>query len=106
LEIGMLSLIGTIERGVTMHCRKHQNRLIAEVSHQINSPLAAIRNALYLAASRTHDSDVHRYLALANQEITSITNRIKELQNSIEGDLMLRSTSDAQPSVQKMRKAA
>jgi len=29
------------------------HRLMIEVSHQVNSPLAAIRSALYLAAMRT-----------------------------------------------------
>ena len=36
--------------------------LIAELSHQINSPLAAIRNALYLAGGQTDDPVVLRYL--------------------------------------------
>ena len=46
--------------------------LVAELNHKINSPLAAIRNALYLAACRTADPELHRYLQLANEEITSI----------------------------------
>lgn len=46
--------------------------LVAELSHQINSPLAAIRNALYLAACRTRDGELLRYLAMADQEVASI----------------------------------
>jgi hypothetical protein len=46
--------------------------LIAELNHQINSPLAAIRYALYLAACRTTDAELLRYLELADGEVTSI----------------------------------
>lgn len=46
--------------------------LVAELNHEINSPLAAIRNALYLAACRSSDPELHRYLELANQEISVI----------------------------------
>jgi signal transduction histidine kinase len=46
--------------------------LIAELSHQINSPLAAIRNALYLASRQTDDPALLRYFDIANEEITTI----------------------------------
>jgi signal transduction histidine kinase len=46
--------------------------LIAELSHQINSPLAAIRNAIYLASCQTADPATQRYLDIANDEITTI----------------------------------
>jgi len=46
--------------------------LIAELSHQINSPLAAIRNAIYLASCRTDDPVMQRYLDIADDEITVI----------------------------------
>lgn len=46
--------------------------LIAELCHQINSPLAAVRNALYLSACRTRDPELLRYLAVADEEISSI----------------------------------
>ncbi len=45
---------------------------IAELNHQINSPLAAIRNALYLIQSRCSDPEVRRYLRLADDEVGSI----------------------------------
>lgn len=46
--------------------------LVAELSHQINSPLAAIRNALYLASCRTADQELLNYLELADKEVIAI----------------------------------
>jgi signal transduction histidine kinase len=46
--------------------------LVAELSHEINSPLAAIRNALYLVACRSSDPEVHRYLEIADDEVVRI----------------------------------
>jgi len=46
--------------------------LAAELNHRINSPLAAIRNALYLASRRTSDPEVCRYLSLADDEVAAI----------------------------------
>ena len=51
--------------------------LLAELNHRINSPLAAIRNALYRASCRTADTEIHRYLELANSEITSIADTLR-----------------------------
>ena len=86
---------------------KSQYRLIAEVSHQINSPLAAIRNALYLAMKRTTDSEIQRYLVLADEEVSAIASRIKQIRESIEdGQLSAGSNGSAQTMVQKMGKAA
>lgn len=56
--------------------------LIAELNHKINSPLAAIRNALYLAACCTADPQLHRYLQLANSEITSIAETLRAARQS------------------------
>jgi signal transduction histidine kinase len=50
----------------------YKQSLIAELSHEINSPLAAIRNALYLASCHTDDPKILQYLALADEEISSI----------------------------------
>ena len=49
-----------------------KKELIRELKHQINSPLAAIRNALYLAALRVRDPEVERYLRLADEEVSRI----------------------------------
>jgi signal transduction histidine kinase len=57
---------------------KAEQKLIAELCHQINSPLAAIRNALYLSATRSHDPKVLRYLTLANAEISSIVGILRQ----------------------------
>jgi len=51
--------------------------LIQELKHEIHSPLAAIRNALYLAAIRTDDPETLRYLALADAEIFRIATVLK-----------------------------
>ncbi len=50
---------------------------IAELNHLINSPLAAIRNALYLASTRTDDPDLLRYLQICNDEVTSIADSLR-----------------------------
>lgn len=51
--------------------------LIQELKHEIHSPLAAIRNALYLAALRTGDPETLRYLTLAETEISHIVAVLK-----------------------------
>ena len=58
--------------------------LMIEVSPQVNSPLAAIRNAIYLAARRTTDPEIIQYLAIADSEISSIVNRIRDLRAEVE----------------------
>jgi signal transduction histidine kinase len=85
---------------------KQQHRLIAEVSHQVNSPLAAIRNALYLANQLTRDPEIHRYLAIADQEVAAIASRIRELREGIEKGFGPDFSANAPPMVQSMRKAA
>ena len=86
--------------------QQQQSRLLAEVSHQINSPLAAIRNALYLAAQRSDDPQLLQYLALADEEVTSIVSRMKELRESLDQGLHPGIVPAAPPTVQIMRKAA
>jgi signal transduction histidine kinase len=63
---------------------KHQADPLVEVSHQVNSPLAAIRNALYLAAQRTKDPQIIEYLQIADDEVSSIVRRIKDLRAEVE----------------------
>lgn len=58
--------------------------LIAELSHQINSPLAAIRNALYLASCQTEDPQLLRYLNLADEEITAIATVLRATRTVVE----------------------
>lgn len=54
-----------------------KQELVQELQHEINSPLAAIRNALYLAALRSSDPEVLRYLELAEAEISRIAAVLK-----------------------------
>jgi len=49
-----------------------KQELVQELNHEIHSPLAAIRNALYLAAVRSSDPATLRYLELADAEISRI----------------------------------
>ncbi|HEX4605101.1 MAG TPA: histidine kinase dimerization/phospho-acceptor domain-containing protein [Candidatus Angelobacter sp.] len=64
-----------IQRRYQMALTKRQ--LIGELKHEINSPLAAIRNALYLAAVRTGDAEIQRYLRLADDEASRISQILK-----------------------------
>jgi signal transduction histidine kinase len=69
--------------------KHHPHPLMIEVSHQVNSPLAAIRNAIYLASKRTEDPEIIEYLAIADDEITSIVNRIRDLRAEVEATCVL-----------------
>jgi signal transduction histidine kinase len=51
--------------------------LVAELSHEINSPLAAIRNALYLVSCRTDDAEIHRYLQIADEEVVFVADVLR-----------------------------
>lgn len=55
-----------------------KQELIAELCHQINSPLAAVHNALYIAAEHTEDPAVLRYLELATEELKAISGILRE----------------------------
>jgi nitrogen-specific signal transduction histidine kinase len=61
--------------GKTMALSKDE--LIQELKHEIHSPLAAIRNAVYLAAIRSTDPETLRYLELADAEISRIADVLK-----------------------------
>jgi len=49
-----------------------KKELIRELKHQINSPLAVIRNALYLAGVCSGDPEIVLYLKLADHEVSRI----------------------------------
>jgi nitrogen-specific signal transduction histidine kinase len=53
--------------------------LVRELNHEIHSPLAAIRNALYLAAVRSSDPATLRYLELADAEISRIARVLRKV---------------------------
>jgi nitrogen-specific signal transduction histidine kinase len=62
-----------------------KKELIRELKHEINSPLAAIRNALYLTALRVCDPEIKRYLKLADEEvcrIATVLNRAHQMNES------------------------
>ena len=73
------------------------HRLMLEISHHVNSPLAAIRSALYLAAMRTDDPEVLRYLSIADAEISSIIQAISSLRAIAEEEVLLLPEVDAPP---------
>jgi nitrogen-specific signal transduction histidine kinase len=54
-----------------------RQELIGELKHEINSPLAAIRNALYLASIRSNDAELKHYLRLADDEVSRISAILK-----------------------------
>jgi signal transduction histidine kinase len=52
-------------------------RMAASIAHEINNPLAAITNLLYLSSTANDPAAIKRYLAMAQQEmarVTTITN--------------------------------
>lgn len=61
-----------------------KKELVSELKHQINSPLAAIRNALYLTGVRVCDPEVERYLQLADAEVSRIAMVLNQLEQSNE----------------------
>jgi signal transduction histidine kinase len=61
-----------------------QAELIAELSHEINSPLAAVRNALYLAGCCHDDPRLQTYLQLAQAELCAIAASLRIARSRIE----------------------
>jgi len=49
-----------------------ERKLLAKLNHQINSPLAVIRNALFLAGAHTGNNIAVSYLKLADQQVSRI----------------------------------
>ncbi len=55
-------------------------RLAASIAHEINNPLEAIKNSLYLLVTRTPpDSPNYRFLEIANKETQRVSNIIKQM---------------------------
>ena len=65
-----------------------KQELVRELNHEIHSPLAAIRNALYLAAVRSSDPATLRYLELADQEISRIAAVLRKANQTHENKLV------------------
>ncbi|MFB3916969.1 MAG: hypothetical protein ACE14M_09570 [Terriglobales bacterium] len=66
--------------------------LFVEITQEINSPLAVIRNAIYLAGCRTDDLEVRRYLNIANEEIAVITQVLRVAR--AQGEMLARLKSE------------
>ena len=58
-----------------------QKDVVNELRHEIHSPLAALRNALYLIALRCDDFQVLEYVKLAENEATEIAAALKRAPN-------------------------
>ena len=55
-------------------------RLAASIAHEINNPLEAIKNSLYLLVNRTaSDSPNYRFLEIANKETQRVSGIIKQM---------------------------
>jgi nitrogen-specific signal transduction histidine kinase len=74
-----------------------KQQLVQELNHEIHSPLAAIRNALYLAAIRSSDPATLRYLELADAEITRIAAVLKKANQTNENKRVQVLISSFQP---------
>ena len=57
---------------------ENDGELVTELNHKINSPLAAIRYAMYLAGKRSSDPVLLRYLRVAEDEVQSIADILRQ----------------------------
>ncbi len=53
-------------------------RLAASIAHEINNPLEAVTNLLYLMRGQTNREEMRRYLAEAEQELARVTEITKQ----------------------------
>lgn len=53
-------------------------RLAATISHEINNPLSAIANLLFLADSKSTDGDARVYLGMAQEELRRVSDIVRE----------------------------
>jgi len=63
---------------------EQNGELVAELNHKINSPLAAIRYAMYLAGRRSTDPVLLRYLRVAEDEVQSIADILRQARHLVE----------------------
>jgi len=79
-----LGLQHALSRGMEGKMAQTKQELVRELNHEIHSPLAAIRNALYLAAVRSSDPTTLRYLELADAEISRIAAVLRKVNQTYE----------------------
>jgi nitrogen-specific signal transduction histidine kinase len=79
-----LGLQHALSRGMEGKMAQTKQELVRELNHEIHSPLAAIRNALYLAAIRSSDPATLRYLELADAEISRIAAVLRKVNQTYE----------------------
>jgi nitrogen-specific signal transduction histidine kinase len=77
-------LLHALSTGVEGKMAQTKQELVQELNHEIHSPLAAIRNALYLAAVRSSDPATLRYLELADAEISRIAMVLRKANQTYE----------------------
>jgi PAS domain S-box-containing protein len=53
-------------------------RLAATVAHEINNPLEAVTNLIFLAKNKTDDADVREYLSGAEEELERVSHLTKQ----------------------------
>ncbi len=63
---------------------RERKQLIGDLSHRINNPLAAIRNALYLLGRQSTDPETCLYVAIAEQEVDAIIEVLREARATVE----------------------
>lgn len=54
-------------------------RLAASIAHEVNNPLEAINNALYLMQSGSKDEQTHRFLEIARKETERVSHIVRQM---------------------------
>ena len=54
-------------------------RLAASIAHEVNNPLEAIKNALYLMQSGSKDEQTHRFLEIARKETERVSHIVRQM---------------------------
>lgn len=74
LSVTLNDLLGRIQRAF-----ESQEKFIADVSHEMKTPLAILRGELDLIKQKSHGAEVTEYLESAEQEITHISELVENL---------------------------